>query len=370
MRFIGVNRVCAALLVCAFANGAAAQAKAGSDSKNAGAQGKAADSKSASGSKDAGSKDAVPGEGEVGKDLEAAKSTFMSAQRLFSQQKFDEALPLFREAFQISKSPNAMIMIGNCLMMMGRSAEAYEALSKAMFDAAKLAESEEKYVPTRDAAAQQLAALETKVAKVVVAFADPKSTRVVSVNGVALGAEKLGTPIAVEPGAVAVTAARPDGQETQPLKRDISIAAGETKTVVFGSRLEDSAPKAEDSFSFDSKTLLNVRTFGYVAVGVGITGMAMLAGAGISAMEDLSTLEQECSGKRCVDDRHVGIAARGRTLTTLANVGLGIGIGGLVLGAGLITFSIAAEPPAKKVAPQSALSISPGLGSVALNGYF
>ena len=102
------------MLICAGAHEAAAQQKPGADAKSAGAPGKAAS-----------------GEAELGKDLEAAKTTFMAAQRLFSQQKFDEALPLFREAFEISKSPNATIMIGNCLVMMGRSAEAYEALSVA-----------------------------------------------------------------------------------------------------------------------------------------------------------------------------------------------------------------------------------------------
>lgn len=353
VRFVGAKILWAALFICAGAHEAAAQQKPGTEAKSASPpQGKAA-----------------PGEAELEKDLEAAKTTFMAAQRLFSQQKFDEALPLFREAFEISKSPNATIMIGNCLVMMGRSAEAYEALSKAMLDAAKLAESEEKYVPTRDAAAQQLAALETKVGKVVVAFADPKLVRVVSVNGAPIGAERVGTVVAVEPGAVVVTAAKP-GADPAPLKRDIAIAAGETKTVVFGSRLEDSAPPSDSSWSFDSKTLLNVRTFGYVAVGVGLTGMALLAGAGISAMEDLSTLEQECGGQRCVDDRHVGIAARGRTLTTVSNVGLGIGIAGLVAGAGLITFSILADKSAPVAKSPSALSITPGLGSMALHGSF
>lgn len=357
--------MCAVVMISAGARDAAAQPKPAGDAKTKGVQPKPADSKSGGG------KDAVPAEGEIGNDLEVAKSTFMAAQRLFSQEKFDEALPLFQQAFEISKSPNASIMVGNCLVMMGRSAEAYEALSSAMADAAKLAESEERYVPTRDAAAAQLAALEPKVAKVVVAFADPKSTRTVSVNGTEIAAARIGKVIAVLPGQVVVTALKP-GLEKTPITRTIEIAAGETKTVVFGSRLEDSEPK-DESWSLDASTLLNVRTFGYVSVGVGLTGIGLLAGAGILATEDLSTLEQECSGQRCVDERHVGIAARGRTLASLANVGLGVGIAGLLLGGGLITFSILADkktPNVEAKPAEAAFSVSPGLGSIALQGVF
>ncbi|MDI3287461.1 hypothetical protein [Polyangium sp. 15x6] len=279
--------------------------------------------------------------GERAQGTPSAQDLYVSAQRLFDRGNFAEALVGFRHAHNASGSPNARIMIGNCLVALGRTAEAYEEMAATLREAGKRAETEPKYAPTRDAAAKHLALLESKVGKLVVEVADPAGVEV-TVNGSRVPPEKLGVPFAVDPGTVVVAATRADGHA---VRREQTVEAGASERVSLmfpetgPKKVEATAPVrvegAKPPGSDELRTGGAVRTAGFVVAGIGVAGMAVFGVTGLMARSRFATLEEECHAARCTDLKYADVVDSGMALTTAANTGLAIGAAGIV-GGGLM----------------------------------
>jgi hypothetical protein len=318
----------------------------------------------------------APGAEDDAKEKAAAQQTFDAAQRLYDERKFEQALDLFRQAYAITKSPNAHLMIGNCLNALGRSAEAYDTMAATMREAAKRAETEAKYAAARDSAAQQLAVLEPRIGKVVVVLTDAGASASVTLNGAPLAADRLGLPIAVEPGNVVVEATSAEGGKR--VRREIAVGAGEAKTVQVSFREPENNNKGqvgpvappEDEGASRSGV---VRTAGFAVAGVGVAGMVVFGVAGMMVRGKLSTLDEECGGTRCTDPKYVDVIDSGKTLALVTNIGLGVGIAGLAAGGVMIAIggprgaSSGSKPPA---GPTAAIGFSPAGPSIRLTGSF
>jgi hypothetical protein len=316
---------------------------------------------------------AQPAKGGAGASSQAApsaKELYTQAQKLFDKGNFTEALGAFRQAYSASNSPNARIMIGHCLVALGRLGEAYEELAETMRESAKRAETEPKYAPTRDAAATQVAQLETKVGKVIVEVPD-RTGALVTLNGARVDPDKLGLPIAVDPGTAVVAATRSDGRTA---RREQVVKAGTTERVtlsfteaggaaasgpVQGAEVGPEPPGgagAKDKGGEVTKRGGGVRTAGFVIAGLGVAGMAVFAVTGTMAKSRFTTLEEECGGARCTDPKYGDVIDSGMTLTTVANVGLIAGAACLASGGLMILLG------GPSSAPQSSASVtvSPG----------
>lgn len=276
-----------------------------------------------------------------------AREHFDAAQTLYDQKKFDAALVLFRQAHSETRSPNAHLMVGLSLLALGRITEAYDELSATVREAAARAETEPKYASARDAAAAQIAPLEAKVGKLIVTLASPSADASVTVNGVALAANKLGSPVAVLPGRLEIVATRPGAE---PLRSELTVVAGETKTVVLAAEKAAAkspaptlAPTASASVSApgptpDTTTGGGVRTAGFVVAGVGVAGMVAFAVGTVMADGKLAQLQKECGGVRCTDPKYADVIDSGKTLDLVATLGLGAGLAGLAGGTAMILF--------------------------------
>lgn len=268
-----------------------------------------------------------------------AQAEFDAAQKLFDAGRQADALPHFRKAYEASKSPNARFMAARCLIAMGRAAEAYEEMAATTREATARAETEKKYAVTRDSAAAELALLERRVGKIIVALAEPGPSVVVTLNGARVAPDRVGVPMAVEPGKLVIEAARPAGA---PVRREITVAAGETKTVAIsfaaaaGAPLGAVTPPAPRAPPQVVEKGGGVRIAGFVVAGLGVAGLGAFAGAGLAAKGKFSTLETECGAARCVDPKYADVIDSGKTLQTVANIGLGAGVAGVVSGALMI----------------------------------
>jgi hypothetical protein len=284
---------------------------------------------------------ALPGSALAQQPSAAAK--FTQGQERYDAEDYAAALALFREAHQLSQSPNAHLYVARALRELGRLAEAYDEMQQVVREATAAAEQDAKYAPTRDSAAAELAILEPKVAKVVVAMAESPPGTTVAINGSELPAERIGTPVAVAPGPVKIVATPPEGE---PKSVDLTLAGGETKTVPIA--FSASAAKRTDGEPAAAPVAAptpdepeteggELRVVGFVLAGVGVAGMGMFAVTGLMAQSKLDELETDCGAQRCPPERQDDVD-QGRTLQTLANVGLGVGIGGIVIGSALIIF--------------------------------
>ena len=90
-----------------------------------------------------------------------ATARFQTALARFDAQEFAEALPLFQQAWQLTRSPNARFYVARCLIELGRHTEAYAELNGVIADAT--AANDPRYVPTRSAAQTELATLEPRI---------------------------------------------------------------------------------------------------------------------------------------------------------------------------------------------------------------
>lgn len=286
-------------------------------------------------------------------------ATFAKAIELFTTEKYQEALPLFREAHQASGSPNARIYVARCLLEIGEVPQAYEEMKATVSDATARAETEDKYVPTRDSAAAELALLERRVGKLVVAITNPPDGTAVQVNGRELPAERLGVPVAVLPGKVTVVV-RAAGKE--PVDREIDVPAGQTRSLAL--TLQDQAeggdpeppPVAPDGP--DQAEGGGLRIAGYVVAGVGLVGIGVFAITASMAKSDFDELDEECGGVTCPASEQ-GRIDDGRTLNTVANVSL---IAGSVVLAGGVALIIFGGPSDPEETTSAGLTMAPLIG--------
>jgi len=295
---------------------------------------------------------------------DSAAAQFNEAQKLFDQGKHEEALALFRRAYEASKSPNARFMIARSLRALGKLTEAYDELVATKREAADKAQAEAKYVATRDAAAAEMAQIDPSIGKLTVALTEPEGAEV-TVNGASIAADRLGQPVPVEPGNLVVTAKSPDGRTVERRER---VDAGQSKTLflAFPSRATEPVAPAVDADQAAKTNGGGVRVAGFAVLGLGVAGMALFGVTGAMAQSKFSTLEEECGGRRCTDPKYADVVDSGKTMDTLATVGLVSGIAGLVGGTAMIVFG----GPKKGAKPQSALSLSPAGAGLRLQGTF
>ncbi|MCC6522069.1 MAG: tetratricopeptide repeat protein [Polyangiaceae bacterium] len=272
-----------------------------------------------------------------------ADDAFRDARTRFEAGDFRGALPLFRQALAASGSPNARIYVARCLRDLGQLVEGYEEMSRTVRDARELAPKEERYAQTRDQAAAELAVLEGRVGKVLVALDPSLQGATVELDGAPLTAERLGVPIAVLPGRVVVAAVRRDGTRIEQSK---TVAPGALETLLLSGAAGPAAAVTTPPPPGNAGADTGGEAGGFGAVrGAGI-GVALLGVAGFvtfgvgtaMANDKLATLESACGGVRCTDPAYGSVVDEGKRAETLAGVGLGIGIAGVAVGAAMIAF--------------------------------
>lgn len=288
----------------------------------------------------------------------------------FDKGDFEGALPYFKNAFERTQSPNARLYVARCLNKLERHVEAYAEMQGTVALAAEKADTDEKYAQTRDAAAAELADLETKVAKVVVAFADVYPAATATLDGRELSDAELGAPIVVAPGSVEVQAT---AEGKQPFSERLTLRAGETRTLAIA--LSDAAgatpPEGDDGPSWFTP----LRITGIAVAAAGVAGLVTFAVTGSIAKSKFDEVEA-CPTTPCpAGQGYEETIDDGKTMQTVANVTLGVGIGLAVAGAALIVFGGPGdddEPSdeARIRALRVGAAPLPGGGALAISGSF
>ncbi|TKD01231.1 CDC27 family protein [Polyangium fumosum] len=292
----------------------------------------------------------------------AAQKAFDAGQDLYDKGQHEEAIARFREAYAITKSPNARMMVARSLLALGKIVEAYEELAATRVEAAVLAQEQPKYERARDSAAADLAALEPKVAKVIVALAQPEGARV-TLNGTALPAERLGVAIVVLPGKVVVVVEPAQGARMQ---REETVVGGQTKTIFVAPGAE--APKNEPitPAPAESTTGGGVRIAGYVVAGLGVVGLGVFGVTTAMAQNKYDGLIADCGGQRCREPRYADVIDEGKRLDTIA---LGSLVGGAVgVAAGALMIALGGPKGAKKT--DARVVVGPAGAFVEVGGAF
>jgi len=301
----------------------------------------------------------------------AARAPYVEAKKAYDAGEFATALPQFRASYDVVASPNSHLMVVKSLVGLGRLVDAYREAKVALAEAEAAAATIKKYTRTAVDAQAQLEELRAQLGFVTIQLQGalgPEGT--VTVAGEAVAPDRLDDPIPVMPGTVIVIVTSDKGQ----VERSLQVGAGGRALVELSTTPPPvGAGVAEDDG--EGFQLGTPQTIGLVVGGVGIAGMVTFAIFGSMASSAFADLEDECPDGHCAPELADDIDS-GETKQIVANVGLVIGIAGLIGGAALFML----EPDAfdsgdddgegGESAVFPALRLGVGPGSLQLSGSF
>ena len=291
----------------------------------------------------------------AGQDSAASEALFNKGVAEMEAGRYPAACPALAESHRLDPRAGTVFTLAECEMKWGKLASAvahysdYVGLVSRMQAADKARHGER--VKTAE---QQLAKLRPQVPQLslVLPGAAPKGT-VVKRDGVTLSEVSLGSSLPVDPGEHVIVTQVPSGPEHE---QKVSIGVGENKRVELEIELpKDSASPqpvgaAPASGHIDTSTAPGPehspsgagRTWGYVAGGIGVAGLAVGTVTGLMSMSKKKIVDDNCSGAVC-NEQGVSAADDGKTLGTISTVGFGIGIAGLATGVVLLLTAPKAE---------------------------
>ncbi|MBW2527813.1 MAG: tetratricopeptide repeat protein [Deltaproteobacteria bacterium] len=271
-----------------------------------------------------------------------AKRAFAEGTKLYGDGQLEEALEKFREAHEGTQSPNARLYVARCLKDLGRFAEAYREMKATLDEASTRAETSRKYAKTRDAAAAQLALIERKVGKVVVAVVGGDDDTEVTVDDETLPKDQQGVPLVYDPGTLKLRAESPG---KPAVEQEVEVEAGETITVTLQIKAPDTGGDEGGDKGGDKGGdtgpepggMNGMQVAGIVLTVVGVAGMGVFGVMGPLTLDRRDTLEEECGGTNCPDSTYQETIDEGETFKLVANIGLIAGIVGIAGGVTLLT---------------------------------
>ncbi len=301
----------------------------------------------------------------VGTDS-AAQQRYARGRELFFAKSYAEALKEFRAANELVASPNTRLYIARCERELGHNASAFVEYQRAASEAADRARTDPRYATTRDHARSESAALEPKLARLVVKVSNAPEGATVSVGGQPLPRAGWDLPTPIDPGEVEIVA---NAAGRAPFKKKVTAAAGQTAEVMVV--LEDGPPGAIVAAPMTTTTTTTpaastgegaplveppgeakttgggVRTLGFVTLGVGVVGVAGFAIFAGMAKSRFDQVKTACGGHRCANSSNDGAIDGGERMQTIGNVSLAVGCVAAAIGLVMVTAGgpTTADPP-------------------------
>jgi hypothetical protein len=265
----------------------------------------------------------------------AAEALFEQARAAMAAGSFDIACARFRDSDRLDPAVGTRFNLADCEERRGHVATAWS-LFRAVL--AELSVEDDR----RPIAQERAKALEPRMPLVTLQRASdvPKGVRV-RVDGVELGEGSFGVPLPMDPGTHELQVLVPGESRERTSKFTLKERErAELPISVVAASPEVTEPV--DTRAADSDDI-SLRTWGYVAGGVGAAGIVLGTVAGVVTLNKKSTADGNCDEQRQVCNR-AGVDANesGKTYGTLSGVGFGIGVVGLFAGAYLLF--VADEP--------------------------
>ena len=290
-----------------------------------------------------------------------AKARVEEGNRLWQQQKHEEARLKYMQAYAVLKFPGVLFNLAQAEMVVGRNEEAYRLFR----DFLKLPQTD---MDRSLLARKYFADLGKKVSLLAVSEKTPKGTKII-VDGVEAGEAPLAEPIVVKPGKHDVVLRYGADEKKEPE----SCAAGGTLTVELlpkGDTKGPSGPVTPPPGEVGEKGSWLVPG---VLAGVGLVGMGVGIGMGLASSSAASTGTELARGGACVDLASAACTEAKDKESSASGMGTG-SIVGYVVGGGFLAASVISAvviaPWKVREKKTSTLWFSPSLGGAALGGTF
>jgi len=275
-------------------------------------------------------------------DKALAEQLFRDGKELMGLGKIPQACAKLADSERYDPQPGTLLNLALCHEQEGRTASAWVEFG----DAASLASRANE--PERASFARKRAAvLEAKLSRLRVRVTSSAPGLTVRIDGVVLAASALGEAVPLDPGNHTIDASAPG---KAAFARTVTIAEGPGSAEVVVAPLE-SAP-VPPPLPRDAGRSGGGRTLAFVALGVGVAGLAVGSYFGVSTLAKKNDESSYCDATNCSPP---GIADQNaaRTDATLSTIGFGAGL--VAAGAFVALLAVSGSPKS----PASAVWVAP-----------
>lgn len=301
-------------------------------------------------------------------DTAKFRTVFQEGLQLETGGNYTGALAKFQEVAAMKRTPNVIFHIAFCQEKLGQLVAALGGYRLVVLEGSD----DQKNAKAVQASQEAMAALEKKIPTLTIKRGKGADLAKITLDGAELGNTSVGKPQQIDPGAHSIEATQ---SGRQSFKEIVQIAEGDSKTidVVMKEKPEDKPPPAASSSAAPgegtvttdgaAKALGKKSVLPYVVLGAG--GASLVASGVFFLLRSsaLSDLDSQCRGNVCPESSR-STSDRGKSMTLLGNITLGLGVVGVGVGTVLLLTSKpgAAEPAAAARRPSLDVMFHPGPG--------
>lgn len=314
----------------------------------------------------------------------AAQSLFAEARALMQKAAYAEACPKLEESLRLDAGLGTQFNLADCNEHIGKIASAWAGFLDVAASAKASRQAEREKL-----ARKRALALEPRLPKLVIE-ADANANKEgleIARDGNPVGAPSWGAAIAVDPGAHDVVASAPgkrswrtvvqtfEGQTTRvAVPRDLPVAVEATRSDAAPARAAQQPTTVRQPVVTEfpepivEKPGSTQRTLGFVVGGVGLAGLAIGGGFGLSSLSKRSDAEGHCNADDACDPTGLRLrddALRAGNVATIATIA-----GGAALAGGILLVLTAPGGDRKKGSLKVAPQVAAGGGALLLKGTF
>jgi hypothetical protein len=271
-------------------------------------------------------------------DRAMAQSLFEDGRRLMAAGDFASACPKLEESQALDPSGGTLLNLAVCHEKQGRLATAWSDFKEALSVARR-----DNRADRFEVAEQHLATLEPQVPSLTIRVVRAKPEQQVLLDGAPVRPAAWGTPIAVDPGSHRLEASAA-GHAAWAVPLEVAVA--EHKVVVIPELALDSglATTATDTTKTPAHAEVEGgNAVGWVALGTGVVGLGIGSYFGLAALSTQNDVEKECPTPRTCSPKGVELTRDAQSAAWASNIGIGVGIVGVVMGGYLLLTSPASE---------------------------
>lgn len=253
----------------------------------------------------------------------------------------DDACPLLAESFELEPMAGVKFTLADCEAQRGR-------LATALGHYRRYLELYEAMPPEKQArqrgrnrhSEQAIAELEPRVPTLLLSLpADAPAGTTVTHQGTSIAPAELGTPRPFDPGPYLFTVRLPTGEGRT---HRMTLAEGQRAELALELPARGPVPNPDQGDEDDDGQGVGLRTWAYVAGGVGAAGLLVGAITGAVVLGETSTIEDNCDDTRC-NTLGKETADDAQVLATVSTIGFAVGIAGLA--AGTVLWLVAPDAP-------------------------
>ncbi len=236
---------------------------------------------------------------------------------------------MLAESHRLDPAAGALLALGRCHERAGRVATAWVTYRDAAAFARRAGDAR------REAAARnQLELLGPRIPRLVIrldAGWEKLDGVVVERNGVRVWPREVGLPVLVDPGPVLIEAR---AEDQPPRRRRVEAVEAQTIDVTLPSpdQAVTEAGAADGGAGTTADGIAPPPLASWVAGAFGLAGAGIFVGFGLGASSAATTVEAQCPERRCPESVR-STAEAGERDQLVANIGLGVGIAGVVTAA-------------------------------------